>query len=130
MKWFYRFATCFLVIILFSDTAAFAGYWERKGMCATYEKTPAMRKTQKLAETQCTQIQASGTGVFQQDFKQGDEILFTVMADNYPETDHMEYRTRDGPAFYSDEELYDYQSCYITPRDNALIFHCFRADDE
>ncbi len=130
MKPLYRCIAVTIVAVLVSNTTAFAGFWERKGTCASFEKTPEMSQTYKLAEMACTQVQASGTGVFQQEFMNGNEVLFSVTAENYPDTDHMEYRTKNGTAFYSVENLYDYKSCYITPKGDALRFHCFRADDE
>lgn len=130
MKPSYRCIAVTIVAVIINGTMAFAGFWERKGTCASFEKTSEMSQTYKLAETACMQVQASGTGVFQQEFINGNEVLFSVTAENYRDTEHMEYRTKNGPAFYSAEELYVYKSCYITPKGNALQFHCFRADDE
>jgi len=130
MKPIYRCIAGVIVAVLISNTTAFAGFWERKGTCASFGKAPEMSQTYKLTEMTCTQVQASGTGVFQQEFMNGNEVLFSVTAENYPDTEHMEYRIKNGPAFYSAEELYDYKSCYITPKGNALLFYCFRADDE
>jgi len=125
----YKCIAFIIAIIGTSGTAAYAGFWEKQGTCATFEKTPEMSQTNKLAETACKQIHASGTGVFQNEFTNGNEVLFSVAAENYRDTEHLEYSTKNGPAFYSAQELYDYKSCYITPVGNALRFYCFRADD-
>lgn len=130
MKLLIKYVIYIFTAVMISNTVAFAGFWESKGMCAIFEKSPEMKQTDKVSEAMCTQIQASGTGVFQQDFMQGDKVLFSVHAENYPDTEHMEYRTETGPAFYSGEVLYDYKSCYVIPSGNGLLFYCFRADDE
>lgn len=130
MKLLFRFALSIITVITINNTAAFAGYRESDGTCASFVKTAEMPQTSPLGEVACKLIHASGTGVFQQDFISGGKVIFSVVAENYPDTEHLEYRTDDGPAFYSNEELYGYQGCYVTPKGNALLFHCFRADDE
>lgn len=107
-----------------------AGFWERAGVCATFEKGPKDAQTRLLAQGECLLTQGSGTGVYAQSFVWTDGTEFQVHAENYNGTPHLEFQAQDGPAFHSTEDLYDFSSCYITPKETALQFHCFRANDE
>ena len=98
--------------------------------CAIFEKKPGEKQTHKIAQANCVLAKGSGTGVYAQTFTWDDGLEFSVMAENFSDTPHLEFSNQDGPAFYSEQELYDFNSCYITPHDGALFFHCFRADED
>ena len=124
----------FICWLVFANTAfvqsAHAGFWEQAGVCATFEKKPGEKQTHKIAQATCVLTQGSGTGVYAQTFNWDDGLEFSILAENFPDTPHLEFSSHDEPAFYSEQELYDFNSCYITPHDGALLFHCFRADDD
>ncbi len=105
-----------------------AGFWEQSGVCAVFEKGRTDVQTRKIAQNDCVLNQGSGTGYYEQSFTWDDGTKFWVSAENYPDTDYLEFRSKDGPAFYSEQELFDFKSCYITPHESGLIFHCFRAN--
>lgn len=124
----------FICWLVFASTSfvqiAHAGFWEQTGVCATFEKKPSEKQTYKVAQANCVLTQGSGTGVYAQTFNWDDGLEFSVMAENHPDTPHLEFNSQNTPAFYSEQELYDFKSCYITPHDGALLFHCFRADED
>jgi hypothetical protein len=129
----YKIPGKYLFPVLFSVAAASqaqAGFWDRKGVCAVFEKVALEVRTRKIAQSRCVQSQASGTGYYEQTFIWADGMEFWIAAENLSGTDYLEFRGKDGPAFYSEQELYDFKSCYITPHDRALLFHCFRADED
>jgi len=124
----------FICWLVFANTAfvqsAHAGFWEQAGVCATFEKKLSEKQTHKIAQATCILTQGSGTGVYAQTFNWDDGLEFSILAENFPDTPHLEFSNQGTPAFYSEQELYDFNSCYIIPHDGALLFHCFRADED
>ena len=124
---------CFLSVLCIAiavGVQAQAGFLELRGTCASFEKRQNDRQTAQLEQDSCLMTQGSGTGYYEQNFVWTSGKEFWIAAENYKDTDHLEFKTKGGPTFHSTEDLYGFNNCYITPKENGLYFHCFRANDD